>query len=183
MATTAAQIDNGPRANGVFLVNPTTLTRIDADSPLPVSVTGGSDTTAANQVITNTEIGIVTEAAPASDTASSGLNGRLQRIAQRITSLIALFSAVAPTDKSGTITLGGTAQTAIAANASRRGYWIQNVSSGDLWVSSLATAIVGQPSMKIPAGALYEAPLGGCPTGAISIIGATTAQAFAAREW
>lgn len=40
---------------------------------------------------TNTEIGIVTEAAPASDTASSGLNGRLQRIAQRITSLIALF--------------------------------------------------------------------------------------------
>lgn len=35
-------------------------------------------------------IGALTEAAPASDTASSGLNGRLQRIAQRITSLIAL---------------------------------------------------------------------------------------------
>jgi hypothetical protein len=38
-------------------------------------------------------IGIVTETAPATDTASSGLNGRLQRIAQRITSLIALFYA------------------------------------------------------------------------------------------
>lgn len=37
---------------------------------------------------TNTEIGIVTETAPASDTASSGLNGRLQRIAQRLTTLI-----------------------------------------------------------------------------------------------
>lgn len=36
-------------------------------------------------------IGAVDETAPASDTASSGLNGRLQRIAQRITSLIALF--------------------------------------------------------------------------------------------
>lgn len=36
-------------------------------------------------------IGIVTETAPASDTASSGLNGRLQRIAQRLTSLIALL--------------------------------------------------------------------------------------------
>ena len=36
-------------------------------------------------------IGVVTETAPASDTASSGLNGRLQRIAQRITSLIALL--------------------------------------------------------------------------------------------
>lgn len=35
--------------------------------------------------------GSLTEAAPASDTASSGLNGRLQRIAQRITSMIALL--------------------------------------------------------------------------------------------
>jgi hypothetical protein len=36
----------------------------------------------------NVLIGAVTETAPASDTASSGLNGRLQRVAQRITSLI-----------------------------------------------------------------------------------------------
>ena len=36
-------------------------------------------------------IGSLTETAPASDTASSGLNGRLQRNAQRLTSLIALF--------------------------------------------------------------------------------------------
>jgi hypothetical protein len=36
-------------------------------------------------------IGGLTETAPASDTASSGLNGRLQRVAQRITSLIALL--------------------------------------------------------------------------------------------
>lgn len=36
-------------------------------------------------------IGAVSETAPASDTASSGLNGRLQRIAQRITALIALI--------------------------------------------------------------------------------------------
>lgn len=33
-------------------------------------------------------IGTLTESAPASDTASSGLNGRLQRIAQRLTTLI-----------------------------------------------------------------------------------------------
>lgn len=36
----------------------------------------------------NTRIGDLTETAPGTDTASSGLNGRLQRIAQRITSLI-----------------------------------------------------------------------------------------------
>lgn len=46
--------------------------------------------TAANQSSELTLIGAVNETAPASDTASSGLNGRLQRIAQRITSLIAL---------------------------------------------------------------------------------------------
>lgn len=37
--------------------------------------------------------GALTETAPATDTASSGLNGRLQRIAQRLTSLIALLPA------------------------------------------------------------------------------------------
>lgn len=41
-------------------------------------------TTAAGNVLT----GAVNETAPASDTASSGLNGRLQRIAQRLTTLI-----------------------------------------------------------------------------------------------
>lgn len=38
-----------------------------------------------------TRTGGLTEAAPATDTASSGLNGRLQRIAQRMTSFIALL--------------------------------------------------------------------------------------------
>lgn len=41
--------------------------------------------TAANQSILNTRVGDLTESAPASDTASSGLNGRLQRVAQNIT--------------------------------------------------------------------------------------------------
>lgn len=41
----------------------------------------------------DTLIGAVNETAPATDTASSGTNGRLQRIAQRLTSLIALLPA------------------------------------------------------------------------------------------
>lgn len=47
--------------------------------------------TLAEQQTQTTRIGDVTETAPATDTASSGLNGRLQRIAQRLTSLIGLF--------------------------------------------------------------------------------------------
>lgn len=39
------------------------------------------------------KLGALTETAPATDTASSGLNGRLQRIAQRVSSLIALIPA------------------------------------------------------------------------------------------
>jgi hypothetical protein len=41
------------------------------------------------------QIGIETETAPGSDTASSGLNGRLQRVAQRLTSI--LTAIVLPT--------------------------------------------------------------------------------------
>jgi len=50
-----------------------------------IAYQGATETTQLNQ---NTLIGSVTEAAPSTDIASSGLNGRLQRIAQRISSLI-----------------------------------------------------------------------------------------------
>lgn len=69
--------------------------RCDDDGRLEVIVISETgDTTAskeATQLLVKTEIGALTEAAPADDTASSGLNGRLQRIAQRLTSLIALL--------------------------------------------------------------------------------------------
>lgn len=44
-----------------------------------------------------TALGATNETAPANDTAASGLNGRLQRIAQRITTLIASVAALATT--------------------------------------------------------------------------------------
>lgn len=87
------------------------------------------------------------------------------------------------TDKSGTVTSGGTAQTIIASNAARKGFEIQNQSTGDMYFSTLAVAVQGQPSVRIAPGQLYETPLGGSGTGAVSLIGATTGQAFAAREW
>lgn len=55
----------------------------------PAAISGFA--TATNQTSELTLIGAVTETVPASDTASSGLNGRLQRLAQRLTSLIALL--------------------------------------------------------------------------------------------
>lgn len=76
------------------------LTPVDTTNRFPVAAAGlpaalGATTMAASTSVTiatdDARIGIVTETAPATDTASSGLNGRLQRIAQRITSLIALI--------------------------------------------------------------------------------------------
>lgn len=84
---------------------------------------------------------------------------------------------------SGSITAGNTAQNAAAANTNRRGFALQNLSSGDLWFSSLATAVQDQPSLKLAAGAYYETPPGAAGVGAISIIGATTGQKYSGREW
>jgi hypothetical protein len=72
--------------------------------------------TAANQATEITALGGVTEAAPATDTASSGLNGRLQRIAQRITSLIALLPAALGAGGGLKIDGSGTALPIVSAN-------------------------------------------------------------------
>lgn len=93
IATSLALLDN---------VTQTTAAPTGADNALVVSIhpdsqNANGSASAANSapVTASTEdvarVGIITETAPASDTASSGLNGRLQRIAQRITSMIALL--------------------------------------------------------------------------------------------
>lgn len=88
------------------------------------------------------------------------------------------------TNRSGTITLGGTAQALAAANSDRSYLFIQNLSQGPLYVDfDGTTAVQTQPSTLIPAGASLTASAEDfCPTGAISIIGPTTGQAFVAKE-
>jgi hypothetical protein len=94
----------------------------------------------------------------------------------------ALPQGLSYADRSGTITTGGVAQVVMPAWSGRHGCVIQNQSTGNLWVSETATAIAGPPSILIPAGNqfLCMTPASGQ---AYSIIGATTAQAFAVREW
>lgn len=67
-----------------------TLTQVSIDLANLAAEDFATETT---QAAGNVLLGAVTETAPATDTASSGLNGRLQRIAQRLTSLIALLPA------------------------------------------------------------------------------------------
>lgn len=75
----------------------------DNTTPSPVTISQTTPGTTNGVVVNSSALptgaataalqGALTETAPATDTASSGLNGRLQRIAQRLTSLIALLPA------------------------------------------------------------------------------------------
>ena len=100
-----------------------TATDVSAAAPMPVVQTGALPagtavigqtsidqttvgTTDSVTVKASAGVGSLTETAPATDTASSGLNGRLQRIAQRLTSLIALLpSALGQTTKSASLSV------------------------------------------------------------------------------
>lgn len=86
----------------------------------------------------------------------------------------------AGTDRSGTITLGGTAQQLAPANTARKSLTGQNISSADLWINEIGvTAAVGAAgSYKVAAGESFAV----ATNRAISIIGATTGQAFTATE-
>lgn len=68
-----------PGTGATFTVTGTVTANIGTPGDLALDATLG---------VTNTRIGGLTETAPGTDTGSSGLNGRLQRIAQRLTSLI-----------------------------------------------------------------------------------------------
>jgi hypothetical protein len=86
-------------------------------------------------------------------------------------------------DKSGTVTTGNTAQVLIPANPGRVGLIFQNTSAGDLWINVFGTATLASPSLKVPTNGTVQFADMNMPTGAISVIGATTAQAFTCWEF
>jgi len=81
----------------------------------------------------NTLLGAVDETAPGSDTASAGLNGRLQRIAQRLTSLIGLL----PTALGSAAASASLAVTASTEDIARIGATDETAASSDTATSGL----------------------------------------------
>lgn len=95
-------------------------------------------------------------------------------------------TAVTTTDKSGTITLGGTAQAGIALNASRKSWCIQNPDTATtqgigtaevLWVRVGGTAAANVGTELTPGNQACSAP-GLIDTAAISVFAATTGHKF-----
>jgi hypothetical protein len=138
---------------------------------------GGADATGP----TSAQVGSLTETAPATDTASSGLNGRLQRIAQRVTSLIALLPASLGT-KTGAASLAVTlasddlrsataaftsvnsanaSTNILALNAARKGAVIVNTAANILYLDLTGgTAAVTRYAAALATGEEYQVPFG-----------------------
>jgi hypothetical protein len=92
-------------------------------------------------------------------------------------------AGVAALDGSGTITLGGQTQLLFGGVVPATGYLVANNSGAALYVSDVGAASAGGSSVPIAAGAVFWTPSGYRPAGPVSIFGATTGQAFAARRW
>ena len=91
-----------------------------------------------------------------------------------------LLADATATTGSGTITTGGTSQVLLTAKT-RKGYWVQNNSSGDLYINRGGGAATTS-HFEIKAGDYFETPIWENVSTAIEIIGATTGQAFGYGE-
>lgn len=92
-------------------------------------------------------------------------------------------SASSLTDKSGTITLGGTSQDLADVNVLRKYLFVQNVdTTQDLWINFTSAATVDKPSMKLGPGDSFVMEGSFVSSEKVTIIAATTAHKFTAKE-
>ena len=90
----------------------------------------------------------------------------------------------AASDGSGAVASGGNAQTLFGGAVPATGFLVQNNSAAALWISDTGAASNGGASIQLaPNGGIFMTPSGYKPAGPISLFGATTGQAFAARRW
>ena len=136
-------------------------------------------------------LGFTTDAAVTSDTNATlmGFSRGLVKIlssvwdgANALYVKVAGVVGVTNVNRSGTITSGGTAQQLCAANAARKRLFIQNVSTGLLWINFTTTAVQDQPSFRLEPYDTWFEEGSSCTVEAVSIIGATTGQAWTAKE-
>jgi hypothetical protein len=79
---------------------------------------------------------------------------------------------------STSITAGGTAQTPLVANPVRTYLFFQNTSSADLYINMFGGSASPTNGILVPSKQSYENPAHFCPTGALSVFGATSGQSF-----
>ena len=93
-------------------------------------------------------------------------------------------AGAAASDGSGAVATGGSPQTLFGGAVPANGFLVQNNSSAALWICDVGIASEGGASIQVAAnGGVFWTPPGYKPAGAVSLIGGTTGQAFAARRW
>lgn len=113
---------------------------------------------------------------------TEGINGWLAAIYGALTGTSAPGGPLPDgTNRSSTITLGGTAQVLAAANTARKGLTGQNISIADLWINEIGGTAAADTagSYRVTVNSTFRIST----DRAISIVGATTGQAFTATEY
>lgn len=124
-------------------------------TPVDQSGNPAGDASAANQVTGNAAIGATNEAAAGTDTATSGLNGLLKRLLQRITRMFGTDTTVTP---AAVALSASTSAVLLSANANRVRFIIGNPLATDLGVrkaASAASLTAGGYDFIVPAGTAY----------------------------
>lgn len=88
------------------------------------------------------------------------------------------------TDRSGSITAGGTAQQLIAVNSARKYLFIRNpiTATERLWFNFTTTAVADSPSIALDPGDTFVMEGTFVSTEAISVLAATTGHKITAKE-
>lgn len=124
----------------------------------------------------DTKIGSLTETAPTTDTASSGLNGRLQRLAQRLTSIIALLpGSLGQKARAASlaVTLSSEDVTALTPPAAITGFATQ---------TTLA-ALLAELQLKADLTETQPVSLASVPSHAVTNVGTFAVQAAQSGTW
>lgn len=100
---------------------------------------------------------------------------------------------VTPTDCSGTVTTGGTAQNAFAASSTRHGFTIVNLDTTEpMWISFTGTAtantvgsypIQAATATTFAGAGSYTSPIGFGMSTALSVVAATTGHKWSCTWW
>jgi len=90
--------------------------------------------------------------------------------------------AGALTNRSGTITAGGSDQQIAASNSSRHFFFFQNVSDTDMWINFGAVANADQPSILVKPNGSMRIDGSFLPSGAVHVFCATTGKSFTCKE-
>jgi hypothetical protein len=79
---------------------------------------------------------------------------------------------------SSSIVTGGTVQVPLVGNPARNYLFFQNTSSADLYINMFGGSASPTNGILVPSKQSYENPAHFCPTGGLTVFGATSGQSF-----